>query len=253
MGCNRDRPRDNRIALLGRSSRGYAQVPNLNPMPQTPRQKESQAGISTSPSTAQGKTLRCADCGLLYIPGYAEDELYHLTFHDQKINGPKSKLANGFLAVTYKSPIWLQRLAQAASIAAKRDTGYDFPSFVASKETDDSKTIAIICIREGRVIALVVSREHVCEHRMLLTSFLHGFDSSSERANIPKVKRHPRPAIEMIWVLKRKRRMGVARQLIDALAVECGLGIDDFAHMTPITADAAAFWKGYGLSMIFVV
>ena len=223
-------------------------------MPDTPKRKRSQAETpAAGPLTAQDESGRCAGCGLLYVRGSATDENYHQTFHDLRVNGPKSKLADGFHVVTHKASLFLQRHAQAAAIAARRETGYDFPSFVASKEADRSRTIAIIYVWNGRVIALVVSREHTCEYQTPLSSFAPGVDSPCRSAEALRIEPHSRRAIEMMWVLKGKRRKGIARRLIDALAEQCSLRIEDFAHMTPLSEDAAAFWRSCGLSMIHVV
>src|SRR5260370_37380588 len=101
-------------------------------MPNALKRKRSQADTSTAgPSTAHDESGRCAGCGLLYVRGLATDESYHRTFHDQRANGPKSKLADGFHAVTHRAPLWLQRLSQPAAVAPPRGTAYPCSCFTA--------------------------------------------------------------------------------------------------------------------------
>jgi GNAT superfamily N-acetyltransferase len=57
----------------------------------------------------------------------------------------------------------------------------------------------------------------------------------------------------MIWVLKKHRRQGVAKGLIEALARHCELKVEDVAHMIPFREDAVHLWKALKLSTIYVV
>src|SRR5579864_3768811 len=161
----------------------------------------------------------CPDCGLLYKRGYAPDERYHRSVHDEALNGPRTKLDDGFHAVTHKSAISLQRLAQAAGSAARRDTAYDFNSFAVSKEnSDEFDTVALICTKDGRVVGLLVSRERESKHTTNLDSFqADGFDSWRP-TEATEIGAHRRRAIDMIWVLRKNRKQGVAKGLANALS-----------------------------------
>ncbi len=57
----------------------------------------------------------------------------------------------------------------------------------------------------------------------------------------------------MIWVLKKNRKQGMAKRLVEAFAAHCKLKIAQFAHMTPFREDAVRFWKGLDLSTVYVV
>jgi GNAT superfamily N-acetyltransferase len=203
------------------------------------------------PSSEHGP---CPDCGLNYARGYAPDERYHRRFHDETVNGRRAKLGDGFHAVTHESPIWLQRTAQAAASAARRETKYDISSFTAIKRRfDEWDTIAMLCIKDGRVCGLLVSRQRECQYSASLNSFqLGAFDSWRPTEGIQVIP-HTRRAVDMIWVLKKHRRQGVAKGLIEALARHCNLKVEDIAHMIPFREDAVHLWKALKLSTIYLV
>lgn len=121
----------------------------------------------------------CPDCGLLYARGFAPDERYHRRVHDAAVNGHRAKVLNGLHAVTHKSSIALQKLAQVSASAARWETKYDFPSFVASKKADgEYNTPAMLYVEDGRVCGLLVSRERDCSNIANLSSFrLDGVNS----------------------------------------------------------------------------
>jgi ribosomal protein S18 acetylase RimI-like enzyme len=147
----------------------------------------------------------------------------------------------------------LQKLAQAAASAALWETKYEFSSYSAiKKEVDEFNTIAMLCVRTGRVCGSLVSRERECAHTAALDSFQENHQSWRP-TEVVRVQAHRRRALEMIWVLKKKRRQGVAKGLIEALAKYCGLGVEDFAHMVPFTEDALELRKVLGLSNVYVV
>jgi ribosomal protein S18 acetylase RimI-like enzyme len=170
------------------------------------------------------------------------------------MNGHRAKLCDGFHAVTYETPISLQKLAQAAASAARRDTKYDFPAFTAiKKKVDEYDTIAMLCIKDGRICGLLVSRQRECIYTANLKSFqLSDFDSWRPTEGI-EVQPHTRRAVGMIWVLKQHRRQGVAKGLIEALARHCKLKVEDIAHMIPFREDAVHLWKALKLSTIYLV
>jgi len=196
----------------------------------------------------------CRDCGLMYARGYAPDERYHRKVHDEALYGRRAELPDGFYAITHESRIALQKLAQSAASAARRETEYDFPSFAAVKKKHDKyKTIAMICVQGGRVCGLLVSRERECQYSASLNSFQRDQLDGWRPTEIKEVESRNRRAIDMIWVLKESRRQGVAKGLADALANHCGLLLEDFAHMLPFREEAVNLWKALELSTIYVV
>jgi hypothetical protein len=196
----------------------------------------------------------CPDCGLLFAPGHGLDERYHRRVHDEALNGHRAKLHNGFHVVTHKSPIALQKLAQAAASAARRETEYDFSSFAAIKKAaDEYNTIAMVYVEEGRVCGLLVSRERECEYTANLSSFQADGLHSWRPTAFTQVEGHARRAIDMIWVLKKKRKQGVATGLAEALAAHCKIKTEELAHMIPFSEDAVRLWKARNLSTIYVV
>jgi hypothetical protein len=200
------------------------------------------------------ETGPCPDCGLLYARGYAPDERYHRRVHDEAVNGHRANLSDGFHVVTHESPISLQRLAQDAASAALRETKYDFSSFTAiKKKFDEYETIAMLCIKGGRICGLLVSRKRECDCTASLESFQSDCFNSWRPTTVIKVPPHIRRAVDMIWVLKKQRRQGVAKGLTGALASHCGLELKDIAHMTPFLEDALHLWKALKLSTIYVV
>jgi hypothetical protein len=196
----------------------------------------------------------CPDCGLLYVRGYAPDERYHRRVHDEAVNGHRAKLDDGFYAVTHKSRVSLQKLAEAAASAAHYETKYDFSSFTAiKKKSDEYKTIAMIYVRNGRVRGLLVSRERECSYTASLDSFQQDYCDSWRPTQGTEVQPQARRAIDMIWVLRKERKQGVAKGLVEALAAHCNLRVEDFAHMIPFSEDAVNLWKALKLSTIYVV
>jgi hypothetical protein len=147
----------------------------------------------------------------------------------------------------------IQRLAQDAASAGKQEAGYDFTSFYGvKKKFDEHNTIAVISVANGRVVGLVVSVEGKCSCSVDLTSFQADHFGSWRPTSGTEVEPHRRRVIGMIWVLKAKRRQGVAQGFIKALAEHCNMKIEDIAHMLPFTEDAVRLWIGFKLSTIYV-
>ena len=196
----------------------------------------------------------CPDCGLLYARGYTPDERYHRRVHDEAVNGHRAKMGDGFYPVTHESPISLQKLAQSAASAALWETKYDFSSFTAiKKKLDEYNTIGMIYIKDGRICGLLVSRERECKYTATLNSFQPDEFHSWRPTEVTEVQPHSRRVVDMIWVLKKNRRQGVANKLVEALAVHCKVKIEDFAHMIPFREDAVHLWNGLKLSTVHVV
>lgn len=196
----------------------------------------------------------CPDCGLLYLRGFSPDERYHRRVHDEAVNGIRARLDDGFHAITHESRIPLQKLVQAAASAARRETEYDFSSFTAiKKNTDEYNTVAMLYIKDGRIRGLLVSRERECRYTASLNSFQPD-DLHLWRPTVgTEIKAHTRRVIDMIWVLKKYRKQGVAKGLAEAIAAHCRVTIDDLAHMVPFREDALYLWRALKLSTIYVV
>jgi zinc-finger of acetyl-transferase ESCO len=196
----------------------------------------------------------CPDCGLAYARDYAPDIRFHRRVHDEAVNGHRTKLSDGFYAVSHRSLISLQNLAQAAASAAHWETKYDFSPFTAiKKKFDEYNTIAMICVRGGRVSGLLVSRERKCNCAASLNSFKSDHFFSWYPTTFTEVQPQTRRAVDMIWVLKKNRKQGVAKELIAAFVAHCKLGVEDLAHSIPFREDAVHLWKSLRLSTIFVV
>lgn len=205
-------------------------------------------------ATPHNENGACPSCGLQYVRGYGPNERYHRRVHDQTVNGRRTKLADGFYPVTHESRMSMQKLAEAAAGNARWETKYDFSSFTACKKrADEHKTIAILCVKRGRVCGLLVSRERECRYRATFDAFRPDGHNSWRPDPVRKVEAHPRRAVEMIWVLKKNRRQGIAKGLVHALARLCGTKPEDFAHMIPLREDALNLWKALKLSTIYVV
>ncbi len=196
----------------------------------------------------------CPDCGLHYVRGYAPNERYHRRVHDETVNGHRAKLPDGFYPVTHESRIPTQKLAEVAASAALRETKYDFSSFTAcKKKADEHKTIAMLYIKDGRVCGLLVSRERECKQTANLNSFRPDSFHSWRPTEVTDIEPHARRTVEMVWVLKKNRRQGAAKGLIQALAAHCEIKIEDLAHMLPFREDAVHLWKALRLSNIYAV
>src|SRR5713226_9461291 len=107
---------------------------------------------------------KCEECGLHFVPDHPPDVRYHRIVHDKAASGPKTKLPDGFHFLTHQSLIGIQRVAQEAASAAHYETGYDITSFYGvKKKCDEHNTLAVICVRDRRVIGLLISRERECK------------------------------------------------------------------------------------------
>ena len=196
----------------------------------------------------------CPECGLDYCRGYAPDERYHRSVHDKAVNGHRTKLTDGFYFVTHRSPMRLQKLAEWAASSARWDTEYDFSSFSAiRKQKDEYETVAAFCVSNARVCGLIVSRERDCEYVADLATFQADGFGTWRPAKVTKVETHKHRAIDLIWVLRRNRRQGIANRLIFALAEYCEMRAEDFAHMVPFREDAVRFWIALGYTNIRIV
>ena len=209
--------------------------------------------MNAANSSGEAASGPCPECGLSYVRGLPGNERIHRRVHDRTLNGHPTKLCGGFYAITHQSSMQLQRLAEAAAREAQEQTKYDITSFAAAKKKfDEYDTIVMLYVRRGRVRGLLVSRNRECEN----TANLDSFRSDGERyapCEITQVSPHTRRALDMIWVLKKNRRQGVAKALIRALAKHCKMRAEDFAHMTPFTDDALELWKALEFETIYVV
>jgi hypothetical protein len=148
----------------------------------------------------------------------------------------------------------LQRLVELAASSARRDTEYDFPSFSAlRRKIDQYDTGTAIHVLDGRVCALIVSRERECEYVADLTNFEMDFIGAWRPTKVLKIEKRKRRTIEMIWVLKSRRRQGIAGRLIRGFAEHHGLRIEEMAHMLPFREDALRLWIAMGYAMIYIV
>ncbi|MGA9938051.1 MAG: GNAT family N-acetyltransferase, partial [Candidatus Acidiferrales bacterium] len=205
-------------------------------------------------ATPQNENGPCPDCGLQYVRGYAPNERQHRRVHDESVNGHRTKLPDGFRPVTHGFPISEQKRVEAAASTALWETKYDFSSFTAyKKDAEEQKTIAMLYIKRGRVCGLLVSRQRECKHTASLNSFHPDSFHFWRPTEVTGVEAHSRRVVEMIWVLKKNRRQGVAKELVQALAAHCEIKLGDLAHMIPFRQDALHLWKALKLSTIYVV
>ena len=109
-----------------------------------------------------------------------------------------------------------------------------------------------IYVKGARVCGLMVTREHECRYTARVRSFEddgHGYWRPTETIEVePRTRR----TVDMVWVLKAKRRQGIAREMVLSLARHRQMEVGDFAHMTPFRADALSLWKALGMDVIFV-
>jgi ribosomal protein S18 acetylase RimI-like enzyme len=198
--------------------------------------------------------VECAGSGWNYAKGYAPDERFHRRKHDEVVNGSKAALPDGCHFITHSSLIKLQRLAYVAANAALHETRYDHISFYPiKKKFDEDRTIVAISVRDQRVCGYMVSRERLCQNTARLQDFVDDGCGSWRPIAAPEVEGHRRRALDMVWVLKARRRQGVARELVQALAHHCETDVAALAHMIPFKEDALQLWRALGLDDIFVV
>ena len=192
----------------------------------------------------------CPDCGLGYVPG-VNDEV-HKEFHDRVINGFTTDLPDGFHPITNNSPMPLQRVAESAAQAAHDDNTYDFAAFAASEDLDEYNTVVLVWVYERRVCGFIASRERLCCRRTRLDSFRQGFDGWRPNA-MEETPDEQRRNIDMIWIIRKHRRQGYARTLVQELARHCRMGVEEFGHMLPFTESALLFWQTFSFITIYVV
>lgn len=193
---------------------------------------------------SKDEIVTCADCGFRYMRTLLEDEREHRRYHDEAINGPKTKFKDGCRIINMKAPKSARELAARAAILAKRDTRYDYPAYRA--DDNEENPVALIMVIKGHVVGLVISRERRCQQRASLESLRHKDSGTPVQSTV-------RRSIEMIWVLRKYRRKGVCRGLIVEASKHFALPIEEFAHTTPITDDALEFWRKIGLREVYVV
>ena len=142
----------------------------------------------------------------------------------------------------------MQKLAQAAAGEALCETKYDFSSFVAQEPKHDAyETIAAIYIKGGRVCALIVSRERDCQWKARLQDIAEDKPWNAEELQV-----HKRRAVDMIWVLKKSRRQGIAKCVVRVMAEHCKVSVESLAHLTPLSMDAINLWYSLKLTTIYL-
>jgi ribosomal protein S18 acetylase RimI-like enzyme len=189
----------------------------------------------------------CRDCDLRYVRNDSADEQHHREYHDERIDGPKTAMSSGLYLVSSSSNICTRKLAAQAAIHAKRDAGYDFPAYTVDEQNAEDQPLALIAVAQERVVGLIVTSYRVCQHRTTVAGL------SEPTLSIEDVPPSSRRAIEMIWVLKKCRRAGLARRLVTEVCRSLQVSLKEVAHVTPFTDDALQFWQSFSLHNLFVV
>jgi hypothetical protein len=153
-----------------------------------------------------------------------------------------------------ESPSELRNAAGNAARVAKRDTPYDFPLYCAEEQPSEGNPIIVLEVREGRAIAMILTREQNCKGVASLDDFeLNSFRRSWRPTKAKQVARHRRRAIMFIWVLQNQRGKGLLNRMLGELEANLGHPLDELAHDLPFTEAAVKFWRKRAVRELYVI
>ncbi len=190
-------------------------------------------------------TVRCPDCGLLYVPDSLEDARYHRSFHAETVNGLRARsiktdsviFAEGNLRITVVSPfspIAQRRRAERVAVLANRETPFDFAAYDASEPPDERDVHVFLVYERDRAIGLLVVEK--CR-RVCRCSWpeWEANEKPEELSDHPPIW-----TVCMLWVLARHRRRGLATALLQAGARHVGADVESMAWYPPFTEPGEA-------------
>jgi len=112
--------------------------------------------------------IRCAECGLGYVPEVLEDAKYHRIYHDKKVNGIRYRRAKsealiweeGDFRITvanFFSATCQSVRAQQVGLLAWEDTKFCFGRYHSNEPLDDRNIHNFLLYCKNRVVGLVIA------------------------------------------------------------------------------------------------
>jgi ribosomal protein S18 acetylase RimI-like enzyme len=191
----------------------------------------------------------CHECGLNYARDLPSDRRYHDRVHDETVNGvraptPKrgSETVIGchgefelLFAATSVSSVEEQRLEKAAA-NARGDAPYSFGMYHVG-DTERAGSRVVWARNSGRIVGLAVIDTRVKAAHLLPLERLSDewVREALEESN------HVLAGIAVIWVLRKHRRRGLGKALLEACLKQLDGTLNEVAFQIPFTAAGARF------------
>lgn len=185
--------------------------------------------------------MRCAVCGLSYMPDHPSDVRLHRRRHDLALNGVPARPLKSeqviaedehvrITLVTPRSSITQRVRAEEVARLGRREMQYDFLVFSRYEDEDEYQAHVFLAHREGRAVGLLALR-----YRQVVRHYTWAeWDAEVEPGDqaFDPVKRW---AIDFIWFLPPYRRQGLATRLLSTAATHMHLDVQQFAWTTPFS------------------
>ncbi len=198
----------------------------------------------------------CPECGMGYVPNYAEDEKEHKKYHDKIVNGvyaPEMKNEKvvwrqdnfRITVVNYFSPIRQKKRAEETGLLANKDTKFDFAPYYHKEKLDERNIHLFLLCRENRIIGLLI-----LERRDSVKQFTWKEYETAAGSELPKGEAIW--SIGLIWVHNKYRKQGLGSQLVHIAASFLGIMIQSIGWYTPFTDDGKKLAKALCPDTFFV-
>lgn len=161
---------------------------------------------------------------------------------DEKQRGPVSELADGIYVVTVSenTPPERFRAAHRLNLVSEPDRRKQC-TLAGGFLPGDSHDTAIAVVNSRIVGGIVADRGRACFWRQAL----------SDKSSPVSVGYQSRPCVMYIWVHPKHRRMGIGRQLQEAIAAHFDRKVSDLGHWFPIKPKAKQLLRSMGIEEVF--
>lgn len=162
------------------------------------------------------RSTTCNICGMEYIPELQNNFRQHNEYHDKIVNGLRtsplksdcviySQSDKRITVISQLSPMEQRKLAEEVARYARKDTHYG-----AEQLFDDKMEVRVFLLyKKDRIIGFLLMDKH---YHVWLASW-GDLDANKEPKEIPH--HHPIWTVCFIWILKKHRRLGLAKIVLN--------------------------------------
>lgn len=142
------------------------------------------------------------------------------------LDPPWPDVAIAVVTSSASAPGWRKLAHQATAVAQPEGHSFPLAEPAQGSRPDDLDRKAFLYSQADRVCGcLVLADKTVTGYR----------EASARYREADRAERVTRPCVKVVWVALEMRRRGVARQLVDAAARDCGVGASGLAWTEPFT------------------
>ena len=185
--------------------------------------------------------MRCAECGMGYVPDNPEDVKAHRKYHDEIVNGlyaariKSDKIISErgdyrITVVNYFSPPAQKKLTEKVNLLAHKDTPFDFVPYHSKEPFDERNVHVFLLYRKSKIIGLLIAERRDYVRRFSWREYENAGGKELPMSN-------PTWSIGFVWIHRKHRRRGLSSQLVQVVASYFDIEISSIGWYTPFTED----------------